>query len=72
MNFELITAHFGDSLLEQVANTNFLVYLTNAFCLVRKIKKLWVPLFEEFDTKSLIECTENAIKLTLSITFRVF
>lgn len=72
MNFELITAHFGDSFLEQVANTNFLVYLTNAFCLVRKIKKLWLPLFEEFDTKSVIECIENASKLAFAITFRVF
>ena len=42
-NFQLVTQHFGEVVLDQVCNTNFLVYLTNAYCLLRKIKKFWVP-----------------------------
>ena len=46
-NFKLITQHFGESTLEQVSNTNFMVYLTNVYCLARKIKKIWLPVFRE-------------------------
>ena len=41
-NFQLITSDFGDIILDQVSNTNFMVYLTNAYCLLRKIRKFWV------------------------------
>ena len=71
-NFELITSHFGDSVLAQVANTNFLVYLTNVYCLARKVKKSWLPLFEDLGTKQLADCVENLTKLCVTVTFRVF
>jgi len=41
-NFQLITGHFGEIILDLISNTNFMVYLTNAYCLLRKIKKFWV------------------------------
>ena len=41
-NFQLITQHFGDSVLDAVSNTTFMVCLTNAYCLVRKIRKHWL------------------------------
>lgn len=40
-NFQLITSYFGDTIMEQVSSTNFLVNLTNSYCLLRKIKKYW-------------------------------
>jgi len=30
-------------MLDQVGNTNFMVLLTNAYCMARKIKKFWLP-----------------------------
>jgi len=30
-------------MLDQVSNTNFMVLLTNAYCMARKIKKFWLP-----------------------------
>ena len=42
-NFWLITTHFGDHMIDMVANTSFMVNLTNAYCLLRKIKKFWLP-----------------------------
>ena len=41
-NFSLITTHFGELTMEQVSNTNFMVYLTNSYCLLRKIRKFWL------------------------------
>ena len=46
-NFMVITAHFGVSVLDKVSNTNFMVYLTNAYCLARKINKHWAPVFKD-------------------------
>lgn len=40
-NFQLVTSGFGDLIMEQVSNTNFLVNLTNAYSLLRKIKLQW-------------------------------
>ena len=37
-NFQLISQHFGDLAMDQIANTNFMVYLTNSYCLLRKIR----------------------------------
>jgi hypothetical protein len=42
-NFQLITEHFGPGILGEISNTNFMVYLTNGYCLMRKIKKYWLP-----------------------------
>jgi len=42
-NFSLITTHFGELTMEQVSNTNFMVYLANSYCLLRKVRKLWLP-----------------------------
>lgn len=41
-NFQLIVQHFGQGILDQVSNTNFMVLLTNAYCMARKIKKFWL------------------------------
>ena len=41
-NFQLITHHFGPTILSEVSNTNFMVYLTNGYCLMRKIRKYWL------------------------------
>jgi len=41
-NFQLIVQHFGEVTMELVANTNFMVYLANAYCLLRKIRKFWI------------------------------
>jgi hypothetical protein len=38
-NFELMTAHLGGSVLEYAADKNFLVYLTNVYCMNRRIRK---------------------------------
>jgi len=43
INFQLITEHFGPTILGEISNTNFMVYLTNGYCLMRKIKKYWLP-----------------------------
>lgn len=44
-NFELITAHFTSEVLEYICQTNLLVYFTNAYCLCRKAKKIWLANF---------------------------
>jgi len=41
-NFSLIASHFGDLTMEQVSNTNFMVYITNSYCLLRKARKFWL------------------------------
>jgi hypothetical protein len=40
-NFQMVAMNFGEAIMEQVANTNFLVNLTNAYSLLRKIKIQW-------------------------------
>ena len=42
-NFHLVSRHFGDAVVGSISNTNFLVNLANCYCMLRKIKKLWVP-----------------------------
>ena len=42
-NFQLITEHFGPGILGEISNTNFMVFLTNGYCLMRKVKKYWLP-----------------------------
>lgn len=41
-NFALICSHFGQTTMEQIANTNFMVFITNTYCILRKIRKFWI------------------------------
>ena len=41
-NFQLIADHFGEKVIGQIANTNFFVYITNSYCLLRKAKIYWL------------------------------
>ena len=41
-NFKLVVQHFGSTVLDQVSQTNFMVLLTNAYCMSKKIKKHWI------------------------------
>ena len=66
-NFQLVTINFGEIIMEQVANTNFLVNLTNAYSLLRKIKAMWKCSLRD----SLESCCDTAIKLTIQITAEV-
>lgn len=73
-NFQLITQHFGDSILEQVSNTNFMVYLTNVYCLARKIKKIWLPDFKDCNKQAQYQvetCLDHVIKITITVQFDV-
>lgn len=67
-NFQLIVDHFGQSVLDQVSNTNFMVLLTNAYCMARKIRKFWIG---GCQTKTAQEKAEyyiqNIIKLTIKV-----
>jgi hypothetical protein len=55
--------------MEQVANTNFLVNLTNAYSLLRKIKLHWKDGCSTKQTKdTLTIVTDSAIKLTIQVS----
>ena len=41
-NFQIVIMYFGENVLDQVSNNNFLVNLTNSYCMLRKIRKLWI------------------------------
>lgn len=41
-NFQLIADHFGEEVISLIANTNFFVYISNSYCLLRKAKKFWL------------------------------
>ena len=64
--------NFGEAIMEQVANTNFLVNLTNAYSLLRKIKVQWK---DSCSTQQVNESFEfyadTAIKLTLKVCAEV-
>ena len=67
-NFQLITAHFGEDTLDQVANVNFMVFLTNAYCLLRKIKKYWLGECQSKSTKETITSwLGTGEKLTITV-----
>jgi len=54
--------------MEQVSNTNFLVNLTNAYSLLRKIKLQWKDGCSNKQTKeTLVICADSAIKQTIQI-----
>jgi len=68
-NFQLITSYFGETIMEQVSSTNFLVNLTNSYCLWRKIKKYWVQGCSTSEQhQRIITCTDNAIKLVVQVS----
>ena len=68
-NFQLITTYFGSVVLEQVTTTNFLVNLTNAYCLLRKIRRLWLKGCSNQEVgKQILEYIENGIKLTTQVS----
>ena len=55
--------------MEQVSNTNFLVNLTNAYSLLRKIKLFWKDSCSTKQAKdTLTIVTDSAIKLTVQIS----
>lgn len=63
-NFQLITSHFGDDILDLVSNTNFMVYITNAYCIAKKIKKLWLAACQTNQAQRSGEAyVENILKL---------
>ena len=71
-NFQLITAHFGESIMDSVANTNFMVYLTNAYCLMKKIRIFWLGGCNSKQVRNNIEqCLHHGIKLTIEICSNV-
>lgn len=71
-NFSLVTSNFGDLIMEQVSSTNFLVNLTNAYSLLRKIKLFWKDGCSTKQTKdTLTILTDSAIKLTIQISAEV-
>jgi hypothetical protein len=58
--------------MEQVSNTSFLVNLTNAYCLLRKIKLHWKDACSNLQTKeTLTIVSDTAIKLTIQICSEV-
>lgn len=72
INFELIVSYFGDSIIEIVSNTNFMVYLTNAYCLLRKVGKIWIKdNFSKYSKHNVDACVENGLKLTIQICAEV-
>ena len=71
-NFQLITNHFGDQAIEQVANTSFLVYVTNSYCLLRKVGKMWTPGCQSKESSTRIKQTVSiALKLCIQIASEV-
>jgi hypothetical protein len=71
-NFQLIVLHFSDSTIEQVANTNFLVCLTNSFCLLRKVRKFWIGGCQSKEMRISIEtCVSMGLKLCIQSTAHV-
>lgn len=71
-NFNLITHHFGELTMEQIANTNFLVYLANSYCLLRKIKKFWLEGCTVDKMKSgITKSSDIGIKLCIETASRI-
>lgn len=67
-NFQLIVQHFGQGVLDQVSNTNFIVMLTNAYCMARKIKKFWIGGFQTKTAQQKGEFyLQNIVKLTVQV-----
>lgn len=65
-NFQLIVQHFGQGVLDQVAQTNFMVLLTNAYCMAKKIKKFWIGNCQTKTTQQKGEFyLQNIIKLAI-------
>ena len=72
VNFQLIVTHFGEAIIDMVSNTNFMVNLTNAYCLLRKMRKFWLEGFAtEAARKKCAGCIGTAIALTVDITATV-
>ena len=71
-NFQLLSTHFGEVALETISNTNFLVCLTNSYCLLRKIRKLWLPGCQSKEARISIDTGVSAgLKLCVLITSQV-
>ena len=67
-NFQLITAHFGPQVMVEVATVTFMVYLTNAYCLVRKIRKTWLPVYGNETMVAVIQGhIDSVCKLTVTV-----
>lgn len=67
-NFQLITHHFGELTMEQISNTNFMVYICNTYCILRKVKKFWLKDCQTEKIKAGIETTAQiGIKLCIDI-----
>jgi hypothetical protein len=67
-NFYLITLHFGDLTMEQIANTNFMVYIVNSYCLLRKAKKFWL---DDCTDKKIKAGIESAISISMNLCTQV-
>ena len=71
-NFKLIVTHLGEITIDMVSNTNFMVNLTNAYCLLRKMRKFWLEGFAtEASRKKCAGSIGTAIALTVDITATV-
>ena len=54
--------------MEEVATVTFMVYLTNAYCLVRKIRKSWLPVYGNEPIVAIIQGhIESVCKLTVTV-----
>lgn len=59
-NFQLITVHFGAQTIELIANTNFMVYIVNSYCLLRKAEKFWMA-----------DCTSEKMKAGIHSSIKI-
>lgn len=67
-NFSLITLHFGELTMEQIANTNFMVYLANSYCMLRKINKYWL---KDCTSDRMLAGIKTAIELGIKLCIEV-
>jgi hypothetical protein len=67
-NFSLITNHFGQMTMDQIANTNFMVYVSNTYCILRKVRKFWINDCASQNIKQSIDSTVGiGLKLCIDI-----
>ena len=50
--------------MDQIANTNFMVYITNSYCMLRKIRKFWL---QDCSNEEIKENIDKLVDLGLKV-----